>query len=407
LLPSPRSSDLHLEPQGLKVLWLTSSYPWPGNTYAGIFFQTQAQALSGLGVDMAIQVAVPWTPRIVAWVSARHARRRAEPRHQVDGRIPIDRLLYFGNRFQRCMGRPHLGVARQVLKNLPFRPDLIHGHYAYPMGLAVIEVARRLGIPSVITLHGSDVNTQATESALSSRRFQRTVSGADRVLCVSRALCERTRQLTGISASYLPIGIDLRRFPSPMGRLEARAALDLPPDRPIVLYMGFLDPSKGVRVALEALAQPSLAGVLGLFVGAGPLHSAIATQANCLCREGVPNPLVAHYLAAADMLILPSYAEGLPTVLVEAGACGTPIIATAVGGIPELLGDDRGRMIAPGSSEALKEAILETLAQPATAQRQAERLREYVLDGFDAGRNAGHLLKIYQDLLVQGEPSPT
>jgi teichuronic acid biosynthesis glycosyltransferase TuaC len=104
-------------------------------------------------------------------------------------------------------------------------------------------------------------------------------------------------------------------------------------------------------------------------------------------------------LAAADLLILPSYAEGLPTVLVEAGACGTPVLATRVGGIPELLQQDRGRLIEPGSAPALREAILDVLARPEVARQQAERLREHVREAFDADLNAGHLLRVYQELI--------
>jgi teichuronic acid biosynthesis glycosyltransferase TuaC len=390
----------------MKVLWLTSAYPWSGDPYGGIFFQTQAQALSRLGVGIAVEVPVPWIPEVVARVSPRHAHQRSAPRQQVDEETHIQRVPYFGHRFQEFLGWPHLGIARKTLKNLSFKPDLIHGHYAYPTGLAAVEVARQLGIPSVITLHGSDVNVSATRSKLGARRFQVALSGADRVLCVSQALCERTRLLTGLSASYLPIGINLRRFPSTLNRSEARAALQLPSEKPIILFIGLLHPSKGVLLALEALAHPSLAGMLGVFVGAGPLGPVISTRANCLWHNSVPNTLIPDYLAAADLLILPSYAEGLPTVLVEAGASGTPVIATEVGGIPELLKDDRGSLIAPGSVESLRMSILETLATPEAAQRRARHLRERVLDAFDADRNAQRLLHIYQELLFKGNSTP-
>jgi teichuronic acid biosynthesis glycosyltransferase TuaC len=116
----------------------------------------------------------------------------------------------------------------------------------------------------------------------------------------------------------------------------------------------------------------------------------------------VPNALIPDYLAAADVLILPSYAEGLPTVLVEAGACATPVIATEVGGIPELLTEDRGTLVLPDSTESLRTAILEILTNPDMARRQAEHLRKYVVEAFDADRNASQLLRVYQDLLNNG-----
>src|ERR1035438_9466950 len=121
---------------GMKVLWLTSAYPWSDDPYGGIFFQTQAQALSRLGVEVGVEVAIPWIPDLVARMSQRHALHRRAPRHQIDEAVQIQRIPYFGHRFQAFLGWPHAGIVRRILKNLPFKPDLIHGHFAYPAGLA-------------------------------------------------------------------------------------------------------------------------------------------------------------------------------------------------------------------------------------------------------------------------------
>lgn len=388
----------------MKVIWITSAYPWSGNLYGGIFFQTQAQALSRLGVKTVVEVAIPWIPSLAALISSRYAHQRSAPRRQIEGDLEIHRIPYFGHRFQMYLGRPHLSLARRILKNLPFHPDLIHGHYAYPMGLAAVEVARSLGIPSVITLHGSDVNFFAAGSRLGARRFRSAVSGADRVICVSRALEDRTHQIAGLSAQYLPIGIDLRKFSPTLTRSQARTVLELPPDKHMVLYIGNLLASKGISIALEALGHPSLEDAVGVFVGSGPLAPTISSQRNCLWREEVPNSMIVTYLTAADVIILPSYAEGLPTVMVEAGACGTPVIATRVGGIPELLADNRGTLVAPGSAGELREAILEALARPEEARCRAGRLREHVQGSFDVDKNTQQLVNIYQDLLLEGDP---
>ena len=317
----------------------------------------------------------------------------------MDGDIRIHRLPCLGYRYQKSLGWLHHRLAWGILDSLPFRPDLVHGHFAYPMGLAALVVAKRLGVPCVVTLHGSDVNLDPARSRGAARRFRLAVTGADLVICVSQALKARTLQLTGRIVDYLPIGIDLHRFPSPLTREQARARLQLPLDKPIILYLGNLFPGKGVLVALEALGHPSLALALGVFVGSGPLGRTVAAQANCLWRGSVSNPEIAVYLAAADVLVLPSFAEGLPTVLVEAGAGGTPVVATGVGGIPELLGEDRGTLIDPGSADALREAILATLAAPGEARRKAERLHAHVLETFDASGNAERLLERYQGLL--------
>lgn len=388
----------------MKVLWVTSAYPWTGNPSQGIFLQTQASALSRQGVDVTVGVAVPWIPSLLSRLFSRYAVQAAAPRHEVDGKVEVFRIPYFGSRFDNHLGRPHHGMASQILKHLPFKPDLVHGHMAYPMGLAAVEIARTLGVPSAVTLHGSDVNIFAVRTRLGASRFRRAVAGADQVLCVSRALQALTRQLTGFAGKYLPIGIDLSRFPGSMSRDQARAALDLPDDRPIILYVGSLMVYKGVAVALKALRHPSLAGVLGVFVGPGALAPAVAAQPNCIWRGAVANSMIASYLAAADALILPSFAEGLPTVLVEAGACATPVIATRVGGIPELLQDGRGTLIEPRSAESLRIAILECLASPGDALLKAGRLRDHVRGAFDVDDNAQSLARIYREMLAPGNP---
>ena len=274
------------------------------------------------------------------------------------------------------------------------------------MGLAAVEVARRLGVPSVITLHGGDVNQLAIASRMSAMHFRLAMTRADHVVCVSRALGERTRELTGVLPEYLPLGINLQRFQGSQTREQARSTLQLPQGRPIILFIGFLGAGKGILVAQKALSHPSLSGVLGLFVGEGPLGPSISSQMNCRWQKSVPNTEIPLFLAAADMLILPSFSEGLPTDLVEAGACGTPIIATEVDGIPELLKDERGFLIPPGSDEALRVAILEVLANPEKAQRQAENLRGFVLDTFDVDRNAESLRHIYLELIRKRSGSP-
>ena len=383
----------------MKILWLTSSYPWPGQPYSGIFFQTQVQALARLGVKVTVAAPIPWIPKPLAWLSPSYALKRSAPPLQIDGEVMVLRIPYFGHRFQDYMGTPHHGMAQRILGKLTFNPDLVHGHFAYPIGQAAIQIGRKLGIPSVITLHGSDVNVFAVQRPLGPGRFQRAVSGASLVICVSQALQHLTQQLTGVQALHLPIGIDFRRFTSCRSRDDVRTELGLPIDRQIVLFVGNLLECKGVLVALKALSQMGQQGVLGVFVGNGPLAEAISRTPNCIHREGVANTVIADYLAASDLIILPSFAEGLPTVLVEAGVCGTPVVASEVGGIPELLGKDRGFLIPAGSAEALREAIESILHDRELALTRAKRLQDHVLQHYNVDANAALLLSEYQRLI--------
>jgi teichuronic acid biosynthesis glycosyltransferase TuaC len=129
-----------------------------------------------------------------------------------------------------------------------------------------------------------------------------------------------------------------------------------------------------------------------------------------------PNPLleyvgerrhddVIRYMSAADAIVLPSYREGLPTVLVEAGALGLPAIASSVGGIPELLGADRGTLLPAVSAQEIAAALRRFMGHRAQADEAARRLREHVSDAYDVDVNTARLIDCYRS--VTGEQTPT
>jgi teichuronic acid biosynthesis glycosyltransferase TuaC len=250
----------------------------------------------------------------------------------------------------------------------------------------------------VLTLHGSDVNRLPEINLVTRRCFTTAVREATFVSAVSKALAERTQHLTGRMPTVMPIGIDLRRYRELPDKAAARAALGLPEGARIVLFVGSLLEAKGVRLLARALDTLKGEDVLGVFVGGGPLLGAISSGGRRRCVGSVPNEQVTLYMRAADVLVLPSVAEGMPTVLVEAGAAGLPVIATSVGGIPELLKGDRGLLIAPDSLVGLVEALETVLAHPTTAAARARRLKDYVTVAYDVDESARAMMRVYESL---------
>jgi teichuronic acid biosynthesis glycosyltransferase TuaC len=271
-------------------------------------------------------------------------------------------------------------------------------------GLAASRLARRTGLPLVLTFHGSDMNSWPETHPERMSDLRSAVRGAGAVIAVSAALVDQIRNVTGVTAIHLPIGSDHRSLAAAaLPRAEARRLFGFPDDRTVVLFVGNLKRSKGIRLLADAilgLGDP----FLGVFVGDGP-EAGYGTDdsraANLLDYRGAkPHDEVVRYLSAADVLVLPSYGEGLPTVLVEAGSLGIPVIASPVGGVPELLGVDRGAMLTEITASAVADALTHFQAHRPEAAAAAERSRQHVINRYDVDRNAARLLDCYRSVIA-------
>jgi glycosyltransferase involved in cell wall biosynthesis len=252
-----------------------------------------------------------------------------------------------------------------------FRPDLVYTTWAYPDGWATIGLARRAGLPVVLKVHGSDV-LQVDEYPARRRGTAEALRRADRVVAVSRDLARRVIDL-GADPSRVHVvynGVDEQVF-HPGGRGPARARLGLDPRRPLLLYVGNLLPVKGPDVLIEACARLTAGGRdFDLHViGRGPSREPLGRQAaesgihgrvhfhGVVAHDGLPD-----WFRAADFLVLPSRSEGVPNVLLEASACGTPFVASDVGGVPEVAHMGASRLVPPGDALRLSEAIDQMLS---------------------------------------------
>ena len=231
---------------------------------------------------------------------------------------------------------------------------MIDAHYYYPDGVAAAILAMWLDKPCVITARGSDLNL-IPGYALPRRMIRWAASRAQASIGVSSALVEILQDL-GVPAGRAFVmrnGIDLDRF-RPVPQMEARATLGIEGE-PVLLSVGNLVALKGHDIAIRVLAkllETSPQAVL-VIVGGGPEHrnlSLLAAQLGVEARvrfAGLQaNDGLYRWYSAADVLILASSREGWPNVLLEAMACGTPVLATKVGGTPEIVADEGvGRLV--------------------------------------------------------------
>lgn len=237
-------------------------------------------------------------------------------------------------------------------------PQVLLATWLYPLGQAALLAARRLGLPLVIKLHGSDLLLHKDNPAIAPI-LRRVLHQAAGVIAVSPNLAQEARA-QGVAPDKIvvvPNGVDQERF-TPQDRAAARRKLGLDCQGPLALFVGRLVPGKGVDQALNALAALPQARLL--VVGEGPQGPALEAQARRLGLEGrviwagaQPHAAIPDYLGACDVLVLPSMSEGEPNVILEALAAGRPVVASRVGNVAGMVGHGREGLLFPAGEQEL------------------------------------------------------
>ncbi len=270
------------------------------------------------------------------------------------------------------LSRPFNGLlcARALLKALrESKPELILAYHAYPTGWAAIRAARRLGIPAVVCAIGSDL--RRIPDRLTRRFVGDALSSAGAVITKSDDLRCQALQfgLAGHNVTTIRNGCDKSIFRT-RAKPDVRTELGIPEQDEIVLFVGRLTTAKGFHDLLEAVnlllaTHPSLHVVC---IGRANNHAFMAgasphLRARLRFLGAMPPVQVAKWLAASDLFCLPSHSEGCPNVLLEAQSCGCPAVATAVGGIPEIMNETCGILVPPRNPPLLAQAISAALAR--------------------------------------------
>jgi glycosyltransferase involved in cell wall biosynthesis len=356
----------------MNILVLTSLWPNSEQPRLGLFIKHRITALARLGaVSLRVVAPVPYFPKRLQWpLIPDHWRRmaRVSPREVTEGlEVYHPRYLLLpklGMRFHgRWMAR---GAADLVRRHLSERPlDLIDAHYVYPDGFAAVQLGRALGVPVVVTARGSDINLFSQMPRIRLLLCS-TLDQAAGVIAVSASLKQRIVEL-GIAPEKVAVirnGVDRGLF-YPREAAVARRKLGLEPHAPVLVTVSSLTPNKGIDRLIDALAllarqRADLSPRLYV-IGEGPerdgLQARIARQALAgrvrLIGSREPSEL-AEWYSAADLFCLASQREGCPNVVIEALACGVPVIATDVGGIGELVtGAAYGRLV-PAHQEVVE-----------------------------------------------------
>lgn len=274
--------------------------------------------------------------------------------------------------------------------------DVIHAQWTLSAGAAWLSriIHRR---PIVATLHGSDI-FQAAQGWLGTWLTRQVLQRCDRIIAVSEALAKAASKI-GIPASriiVIPDGIDLNQFTPSENQRE-----------PLIVFVGSLIKRKGVIYLIEAMSHITSAcpTVRLIIIGDGPERPALeqAAATACLTRRVTfvgqqPSQQVRQWLQAAQVFVLPSVEEGLGVVLLEALACGTPIVASQVGGIPEVVTSNVGLLVPPANSTLLAESITQLLSDTQRWLAMSQNARRRAEELYDWQQIAVRFVSIYREI---------
>ncbi len=359
----------------MRILVVTRQFPSSADPSFSPFNRQQFGAL-GRRCEVEVLGTIPWFPGARLFARWSLAGRLTGVPHQerIEG-LPVTHPRYI---HLPRVGRSAAGalyaasLAVEALRRRG-RHDVLLGSWAFPDGVAAIALAGLLGVPAVVKVHGSDMNVLARLPSIASN-LRWALPRARRVIAVSRPLADVVASF-GVPPDRIdvvPNGVDADLFRL-RDRGAARTELGYPGDaRRWLLYVGRLEEAKGVLDLLGAfsLLARRRPDVRLAIVGDGSLRTECARAAAPLGDRVLiagPRPLseVPRWMAACDTLVLPSWAEGTPNVVIEALACGRRVVATRVGGTPDLITrPEVGELVPPRRTELLAEALERAAGTP-------------------------------------------
>jgi glycosyltransferase involved in cell wall biosynthesis len=335
----------------IRVAITTHLFPSEVTELSGPWLAEQADAL-GEHCDVTVLAALrECSSRDVVRTSGVHVAYRPTRVVGGSGRLA---LLTSATRYR--------ATAMSHFRSLSPAPDLLHAHFGFPDAVIAAPVARKLGIPLVVTLHGDDAFSLLGRKDLLGLWMRHALASAAAIVCVSPAVEDATREAMGRRTRVLTIenGYDDCLF-----RVDEGVVRDGG-----ILFAGTLTPVKNIDVLLRAFASLGTCETLTI-AGDGPLRTALeqlAAELGVGSRVTFTGVLdrakTARLMQRSRALAIPSKSEAWGMVAAEALACGTPVVASRVGGLPRIVASpDAGVLVEPGSVQALAGALRDVLSR--------------------------------------------
>jgi len=399
----------------VKILAISHLFPNLKEKRYGIFVARQLSEISRLGAEITVIVPRVWCPGFL-----RHFDRWKHYDYKCSvccfeeiETISVPYLRLPGNFYNRWSGlatfRAMKNKALELHKSKKF--DVISATDFFPDGDAAVRLAKYLKIPSACLGIGVDVNITAHSSRIIYRHFIRTAKTLNGTLACGQRVADRIKAVTGKNPLCVYGVLDLDEFSPVPDKIPIRKDLGLPTDKTIALYAGYLTKRKGVYDLLEAIqrVQKKHPDVLLVICGAGPEETALqrlihekGMERSVRMAGEVEPELMNKWMQASDLLVLASHTEGMPNVVMEAMACGLPIVAAAVGGLPEAVGNCDGVILVPPENiNELEKSIVKIINNNQLKANMQIASRKRAEERFGGKNNARLILDYLQEIVEE------
>ena len=396
----------------LRVLTLSHMFPTPPALTQSVFIIEQMKALRKLGIEVKAIAPTPWAPPMLNFLPNIRKYGCIPESANVEGiGVTYPRFLVFpGARFRCLYGLFCYLACRHIVRKHVEEGgiNLIHAHTIMPDGFAALLLGGEFNIPVVCTVHGSDISIYPHESRARLLVTKWALRRINHLIAVSEDLGKKVNLLIGSKeVKVIRNGADEELFHA-NAKSAARTSLGLPDKVKIVLFIGNLLRVKGPEYLLQAIAHISSSDFLLYLVGDGMLRAKLRAQAEhlgisarCVFVGARPHEEIASWLSAVDCLVLSSVSEGFPTIIAEAMMCRVPVVATAVGGIPEVVKHGRtGLLVQPRDPVSLGEAICSALQNDTNIQIMVNRAEEAARAELTWEANARKTVEVYREALA-------
>ncbi|MCK5037823.1 MAG: glycosyltransferase family 4 protein [Thermoplasmata archaeon] len=391
------------------LLIITSRYPHPHDSVSSVFVYSQIEELKNYFEKVVVISTTPYTPKVLS--------KKLEPKRKRDslaedykyGNVEVyftKDIVLPSKTSKQKKGKAGYKSVVKILDKINFDPDIIHAHFTWPSGYIAMELKKHLRKPFILTAHGYDVYDLPFRDDYYNDVVKNVLTSADHIITVSQNNKDILINKLNASPEKISIiqnGYDPKKFKH-MDKKECRIKLGLPIDKKIVISIGNLLPVKGHIYLIEAAKDiiKERKDIVFVITGEGPERKPLENSIEefglddyFILTGSKPHKQIPFWMGASDIIVLPSLNEGVPTVLFEAQASGKPVIGTSVGGIPDIINEEKlGTVVSPGDSGQLSTAILNASNKDWDENYIIKTSMEFTWD-----KIASQIMQIYTNIL--------